>query len=76
MNISFTEKQEKFIKSMVESGNFQNASEFVRAALRFYQEARENKIEALRTEIEKGLNSPASKRNVRDIIKDVTGEIV
>lgn len=58
MNISFTEKQEKFIKQMVESGDFQNASEVVRAALRFYQQQRELKIEALRREIDKAWDGP------------------
>ena len=34
MNISFTEKQEKYISSQLQSGDFQNASEVVRDALR------------------------------------------
>ena len=33
MNISFTDKQEKYIANQVKSGDFQNASEVVRDAL-------------------------------------------
>ena len=33
MNVSLTEKQEKYIDNQIETGDFQNASELVRDAL-------------------------------------------
>ncbi len=33
-NTSFTDKQEKYIRDLVASGNYKNASEVVREALR------------------------------------------
>lgn len=68
MNVSFTEKQEKYIASLVESGDYQNASEAVRDAIRLHQKYRERIIEELRHEIEKGWDGPASPRSVQDII--------
>ena len=68
MNVSFTEKQEQYIASLVESGDYQNASEAVRDALRLHQKYREKVIEELRLEIEKGWEGPTSSRSVQDII--------
>ena len=42
MNVSFTAKQEKYIDSLVKSGDYQNASEAVRDAIRLHQIYREN----------------------------------
>lgn len=69
MNVSFTEKQEKYIADQIKSGDFQNASEVVRDALRLHETLRNRMIEDLRTEIEKGWSGPVSKRSVKDIIK-------
>lgn len=68
MNVSFTQKQEKYIASLVESGDYQNASEAVREAIRMHQKYREKVIDDLRKEIEKGWEAPASPRTVLDII--------
>lgn len=68
MNISFTDKQEKYIANQVVSGDFQNASEVVRDALRLHQLFRERVLEDLRKDIDKGWDGPASKRSVKDII--------
>lgn len=68
MNVSFTEKQEKYIASLIESGDYQNASEAVRDAIRLHQIYREKVIDSLRSEIEKGWDGPASQRSVSDII--------
>ena len=70
MNISFTTKQQEYIATQVKQGDFQNASEVVRDALRLHEVYRHRVIEELRAEIAKGWNSPASTRNVQDIIKD------
>ena len=68
MNVSFTEKQETYIASLVESGDYQNASEAVRDAIRLHQKYREKIIDDLRLEIEKGWDGPISNRSVKDII--------
>lgn len=69
MNISFTEKQEEYIASQVKDGDYQNASEVVRDALRLHEIYRHRVIEELRAEIAKGWEAPASSRNVQDIVK-------
>ena len=63
MNVSFTTKQEKYIRDQIESGDFQNASEVVRDALRLHATMREKVIQDLRLEIEKGLNSGIKSAN-------------
>jgi antitoxin ParD1/3/4 len=68
MNISFTEKQEQYIQGQLESGDYPNASEVVRDALRLHELYRNKVLEELRVEISKGWSSPVSKRNVPDII--------
>lgn len=69
MNVSFTKKQEKYIASQLESGDFQNASEVVRDALRLHEVYRHRIIEDLRTEIAKGWEEKTSPRKVKDIIQ-------
>ena len=60
MNISLTPQLETLVKSKVESGLYGSASEVMRDALRLL-EVRDRRqfqrIEELRTEIKKGLNS-------------------
>ena len=67
MNVSFTEKQEKYISKQVKSGDFQNASEVVRDALRLHEVYRHKIIEDLRREIELGWNDD-SEFTIDDII--------
>lgn len=74
MNISFTKKQEEYISSQVKQGDYQNASEVVRDALRLHEVYRHRVIEELRAEIAKGWEGPASKRTVKDIIKARTAK--
>ena len=69
MNINFTEKQKKYISAQLLSGDFQNASEVVRDALRLHELYRNRVLEKLRSEIAKGWDGPLSKRSVKDIIK-------
>jgi antitoxin ParD1/3/4 len=68
MNISFTEKQEQYIAAQVSGGDYQNASEVVRDALRLHEIYRHRIIEELRAEITKGWDGPTSNKTVRDII--------
>jgi antitoxin ParD1/3/4 len=70
MNVSFTEKQENYIASQLQSGDFQNASEVVRDALRLHEVYRHRVIEELRAEIAKGWNGKTSSRKVQDIVQD------
>lgn len=67
MNISLTEKQRKYIDEKVKSGDYMNASEVVREALRAH-ELNQQKLEHLRVEIQKGIDSGISPRNVKDIL--------
>jgi antitoxin ParD1/3/4 len=70
MNISFTEKQERYIAAQLESGDFQNASEVVRDALRLHEFYRNRVLRELSAEIDKGWDGPKSHLSVRDIIKN------
>jgi len=72
MNVSFTAKQEQYIAAQISSGDYQNASEVVREALRMHELYRNKVLEELRAEIAKGWNSPSSNRSVKDIIKAKT----
>lgn len=69
MNVSFTEKQEKYIQAQLQSGDYQNASEVVRDALRLHEVYRNRVIAELRSEIDKGWEGEASKRSVKDIVR-------
>lgn len=69
MNVSFTKKQEEYISNQIESGDFQNASEVVRDALRLHEVYRHKIIQDLKAEIEKGWNAKSSSRSVKDIIQ-------
>ncbi len=68
MNVSLTKKQEEYIANQIKSGDFQNASELVRDALRLHEIYRHKVISDLKAEIEKGWSGATSKRSVQDII--------
>lgn len=68
MNVSLTQKQQQYIAEQLASGDFQNASELVRDALRIHQLMRNRIIAELREEVAKGWDGPASRRSVKDII--------
>jgi len=68
MNVSLTQKQQQYIAEQLASGDFQNASELVRDALRIHQLMRNRIIAELREEVAKGWDGPASHRSVKDII--------
>lgn len=70
MNISFTEKQEKYISEQVSAGDYQNASEVVRDALRLHAVYRHRVIEQLRAEVAKGWDGPDSNKSIKDIIAE------
>ncbi|MBI1866690.1 MAG: type II toxin-antitoxin system ParD family antitoxin [Methylocystis sp.] len=59
-NISLTPEQDAFIEKAVKSGEYQNASEAVRDALRALRQRRREdalKLEALRMQIKTGVDS-------------------
>jgi antitoxin ParD1/3/4 len=59
-NISLTPEQNAFIEEAVKSGEYQNASEAVRDALRVLQQRRREdalKLEALRRQIDAGIEA-------------------
>lgn len=68
MNVSLTKKQQDYIAEQLETGDFQNASELVRDALRLHEVYRNRIIADLRAEIDKGWSSKTSCRSVSDII--------
>lgn len=64
INVSFTEKQEQYIAVQLSSGDYQNASEVVREALRLHELYRNKVLEELRAEMAKGWDGPSSERKV------------
>lgn len=70
MNVSLGKTWEEYVELRVSSGEFNNASEVVRDALRRQQEQL-LKLEALRREIDKGLVSLKTGRTVKTNAGDV-----
>ncbi len=72
MNFSIPLTMESFIRKLVKSGCYGNASEVVRDGLRLLMDemaTRERKLEALRHEIRVGLNSgPSRELDMEEII--------
>ena len=59
MHISLTDRLEAWVREKVDSGLYNNASEVIREALRTQmrtEQTREEKLEALRAEIQKGID--------------------
>jgi antitoxin ParD1/3/4 len=59
MNVSLTPELERIVEQKVDSGQYNSASEVVRAGLRLLQqrdEMHEAKLNALRAEIQKGID--------------------
>ncbi len=67
-SISVTDQQSDWIKEQIASGNYNNDSEIIRAAIREKQE-RESGIEAIRAAIIEGEQSGMSKRTPRQIVE-------
>lgn len=74
MNVSLTTKLENFVKSKVKTGDYNNASEVVREALRLLQRedevAHERKIDRLRNALQAGIDSGDAKDfDMRKVVK-------
>jgi antitoxin ParD1/3/4 len=57
-NVSLTKEQDAFVEKMIETGEYQNASEAVRDALRALQQRRKEdamKLKVLRAHLDAGL---------------------
>jgi len=68
MNVSLTPELEQYIRTKVDSGRYLSASEVVREALRLLEQ-KEKRLEALRVEIQKGLDSGRSEPLNMEAIK-------
>jgi antitoxin ParD1/3/4 len=65
------EQSEAFVDSLVESGRYETAGDVLRESLRLMQ-AREAKLDALRAEIQKGLDSgPAEQFDPKALAEDI-----
>ena len=69
-SITFTEKQDRWIKMKVENGDFTNDSEYIRDLVRKDQEETEELLE-LKRAIQDGLKSGVSPLKIKDIIAKV-----
>ena len=59
-NISLTAEQDAFVEEVVEAGEYQNASEAIRDALRVLQQRRREdslKLKALRAQVRAGIDA-------------------
>jgi antitoxin ParD1/3/4 len=59
-NISLTREQDTFVDELVDSGDYQNASEAIRDALRVLQQRRREdklKLQALRAQLKLGIDA-------------------
>lgn len=68
--LTFTDQQDKWIKSQIEAGEFTNESEYIRHLIRLDQ-ARNSKFVDLQTAIQAGINSGVSSRTIPEIMKEV-----
>lgn len=68
--LTFTDQQDKWIKSQIEAGEFTNESEYIRHLIRTDQ-ARNSKFIELKTAIQEGIDSGVSERTVSEIMKEV-----
>ena len=75
-NVSLPEKLDQFINAKVESGDYANASEVMRTALRVFERDEreyEEKMAALRAAIDKGLASGIAEPGVFSRIRKKYG---
>ena len=72
--ITFTDQQDRWIKAQVEAGEFTNDSEYIRHLVRRDQ-LRNSKYVALKTALQRGIESGMSNKNIADIMKDVEIEL-
>lgn len=82
-NISLTREQDALVEELVDSGDYQNASEAVRDALRVLQQRRREdklKLQALRAQLKLGVDAlrrgdfdEVDEANLQRYLKSLTG---
>lgn len=68
--VTFTKKQDEWIKKQIRRGDYTNDSEYLRDLVRRDQ-YKKAEILALKAEIQKGLDSGVSTKNLSEIMKEV-----
>lgn len=68
--ITFTKKQDDWIKLQIERGDFTNDSEYIRDLIRRDQAQRQKQLE-LEQAIQEGIDSGVSDKSVFDIMNEV-----
>ncbi len=68
--VTFTDQQDKWIKAQITAGQFTNDSEYLRCLVRDDQ-SKNAKFLALKTAIQKGLDSGTSESTIPDVMKRV-----
>ena len=68
--VTFTEQQDKWIKSWIEAGEYTNDSEYLRNLVPLDQ-ANNAKFNSLKTKLVVGLESGVSNKSLLDIMKEV-----
>ena len=81
MNVSLTPELESLVAAKVESGMYNSASEVIRAGLRLLSErdqAREEKLDWLKIEIQKGIDDleAGRYRDGREVMSEITGRLL
>lgn len=69
-SITFTEKQNEWIRLQIEKGDFTNDSEYIRDLVRKDQ-TKNLKLLELRNAIDIGFNSGVSSKSITELMKDV-----
>lgn len=73
MNVSLTPQLEEFVRRKVETGLYTSASEVVREALRLLESkerTEREKLEALRRDIQEGIDSGFGDLHMQEIIQE------
>tara|TARA_R110000868_G_scaffold223312_2_gene475166 strand:+ start:30 stop:287 length:258 start_codon:yes stop_codon:yes gene_type:complete len=68
--VTFTEKQDKWIKAQIAAGEFTNDSEYLRHLVRLDQ-SRNSRFLTLKSAIQKGLDSGVTDDAIPEIMKEV-----
>ena len=81
MNVSLTPELEGLVTAKVESGMYNSASEVIRAGLRLLYEhdkAREEKLDWLKIEIQKGIDDleAGRYRDGQEVMSEITGRLL
>ena len=67
--VTFTEQQDKWIKSKIESGEYTNDSEYLRSLVR-QDQANNAKFRSLKHNLVEGLESGVGNKSLPDIMKE------